>query len=92
MTMADELAYITVVELAGRIRRREVSPVEVVEATIERIEARNPSLNALVYLGFDDARASFSAPFRSSAAGARTTRCSWVSRASARQRWPRDSP
>jgi amidase/aspartyl-tRNA(Asn)/glutamyl-tRNA(Gln) amidotransferase subunit A len=34
-----------------------VSPVEVLEATIERIEARNPSLNALVYLGFDDARA-----------------------------------
>jgi amidase/aspartyl-tRNA(Asn)/glutamyl-tRNA(Gln) amidotransferase subunit A len=57
VSLADELAYITVVELAGRIRRREVSPVEVLEATIERIEARNPSLNALVYLGFDDARA-----------------------------------
>ena len=57
MSLADELAYTTVVELAGRIRRREVSPVEVLEATIERIEARNPSLNALVYLGFDDARA-----------------------------------
>ena len=51
MSLADELAYITVVELAGRIRRRELSPVEVLEATIERIEARNPSLNALVYLG-----------------------------------------
>src|SRR3954470_1715550 len=57
MSLADELAYMTVVELAGRIRRRELSPVEVLEATIERIEARNPSLNALVYLGFDDARA-----------------------------------
>ena len=57
MSLADELAYTTVVELAGRIRRRELSPVEVLEATIERIEARNPSLNALVYLGFDDARA-----------------------------------
>src|SRR3954467_13834951 len=57
MALTDELAYTTVVELAGRIRRRELSPVEVVEATIERIEARNPSLNALVYLGFDDARA-----------------------------------
>ena len=54
---ADELAFTTVVEFAGRIRRRELSPVEVLEATIERIEARNPSLNALVYLGFDDARA-----------------------------------
>jgi amidase/aspartyl-tRNA(Asn)/glutamyl-tRNA(Gln) amidotransferase subunit A len=57
MSLADELAFTTVVDLAGRIRRRELSPVEVVDATIERIEARNPSLNALVYLGFDDARA-----------------------------------
>jgi amidase len=57
MTLSDELAYTTVAELAGRIRRRELSPVEVLEATIERIEARNPSLNALVHLGLDDARA-----------------------------------
>src|SRR4051794_41830082 len=57
MLPADELAYTTVVDLAGRIRRRELSPTEVLEATIERIEARNPGLNALVYLGFDDARA-----------------------------------
>src|SRR4051794_13391832 len=57
MSLADELAFTTVVELAGRIRRRELSPVEVLDATIDRIEARNPSLNALVYLGFDDARA-----------------------------------
>ena len=57
MSLADELAFTTVVELAGRIRRRELSPVEVLDATIERVEARNPSLNALVYLWFDDARA-----------------------------------
>src|SRR3954447_26700245 len=57
MALTDELAFTTVVELAGRIRRRELSPVEVLDATIERIEARNPSLNALVYLGLDDARA-----------------------------------
>jgi amidase len=57
MGFADELAYATVTELAGRIRRRELSPVEVLDATIERIEARNPSINALVYLGFEDARA-----------------------------------
>src|SRR3954463_9341057 len=57
MSVADELAYMNVVELAGLIRRRELSPVEVLDATIERIETRNPSLNALVYLGFDDARA-----------------------------------
>jgi amidase len=56
MTLADELAYMTATELAARIRRRELSPVEVVDASIERIQARNDGLNALVYLGFDDAR------------------------------------
>jgi amidase len=57
MSLGDELAFTTVAALAGQIRRRELGPVEVLDATIERIEARNPSLNALVYLGFDDARA-----------------------------------
>jgi amidase len=56
MALSNELAYIGATELALRIRRRQVSPVEVVEAFISRIEARNPSLNAFVYLGFDDAR------------------------------------
>ena len=56
-TLSDELAYTSAAELAGRIRRRDLSCVEVVEAFIKRIEARNPSLNARVYLGFDDARA-----------------------------------
>jgi amidase len=51
MALADELAYMTAMELAARIRRRELSPVEVVEAFIVRIQARNDSLNALVYLG-----------------------------------------
>jgi amidase len=53
----DDLAYTTVTDLADSIRRRERSPVEVVDATIERIENRNPSLNAFIYKGFDDARA-----------------------------------
>jgi amidase/aspartyl-tRNA(Asn)/glutamyl-tRNA(Gln) amidotransferase subunit A len=53
---ADQFAYMSAGELALRIRRRDVSPVEVLDAAIARIEARNPSLNALVYLGFEDAR------------------------------------
>ncbi len=57
MTLADELAHLTATDLALRIRRHDLSPVEVVDAFIARIEARNPSLNALVYLGFEDARA-----------------------------------
>jgi len=56
MTLKDELAYATATELAARIRRRDLSPVEVVEAYIGRIGERNPGLNAFVYEGFDDAR------------------------------------
>ncbi len=53
---SDELAYMSAADLARRIRNRDLSPVEVVDAFIKRIEARNPSLNALVFLGTDDAR------------------------------------
>jgi amidase len=56
MALSDELAYETATELAIRIRNRQLSIVEVVEAFIERIEQRNQSLNAFVYLGFEDAR------------------------------------
>ena len=42
--------------MADRIRRRSLSPVEIVESCIERIERRNPSLNAFVFKGFEDAR------------------------------------
>src|SRR3954453_11840310 len=70
MSLAAELGDMTVVERAGRVRRRELSPVEGLEATIERIEARNPSLNALVYLGFDDAREAAREAARASTGGA----------------------
>jgi amidase/aspartyl-tRNA(Asn)/glutamyl-tRNA(Gln) amidotransferase subunit A len=43
-------------ELALRIRRRDLSPVEVTDAFLARIEARNPSINAFVHLGFEEAR------------------------------------
>ena len=56
MGLADELAYMSAAEMAMRIRRRDFSPVEVVDALIARIESRNPSLNAFVFKGFDDAR------------------------------------
>lgn len=51
-----ELSYMSAVDLAGAIRRSDVSPREVIEAVIERIEQRNPSLNAIIYKGYDDAR------------------------------------
>src|SRR5258708_19903681 len=43
--------------LAELVRKRAVTPAELVEAAIERIERHNPMLNAVVHKGYDDARA-----------------------------------
>ena len=48
--MSEEIYYADATELAGRIQKKELSPVEVVEAHLERIEAVNPRLNAVVCL------------------------------------------
>jgi amidase len=56
MAPHDELSELTAAELAARIRRRVLSPVEVMDATIGRIEADNERLNAFVHLDFDQAR------------------------------------
>ena len=42
--------------LAELVRRGEVSPAELTEAAIERIERHNPTLNAVVYKAYDQAR------------------------------------
>ncbi len=44
------------IALAERIRKKEVSAAEVLLAAVERIEARNPKLSAVVYTMFDRAR------------------------------------
>ncbi|QQK76515.1 amidase [Salicibibacter cibarius] len=51
-----DLAFMSVAELALKIRRRELSPVEIVESTIKRIEKRNDRTNAFVHLAFEEAR------------------------------------
>jgi fatty acid amide hydrolase 2 len=45
------------IALAEKIRRREISPVEVVDAHIDRIRAVNPAINAVVAQRFEQARA-----------------------------------
>ncbi|GAC1505464.1 MAG: amidase [Candidatus Dormibacteraceae bacterium] len=50
-------AWSSAAELASSIRRRELSPVELMKSTIERIERRNPSLNAFIHLDFEQAMA-----------------------------------
>ena len=57
MSANDRFAWSSASEIATAIRARRVSPVEVMEATINRIEARNPSLNAFVFTDFDGAMA-----------------------------------
>lgn len=52
---ADQVAWTSATELASLIRRRELSPVELMTSTIARIERRNPSLNAFVHLDFAQA-------------------------------------
>ncbi len=47
--MSDErIFYSSATELIERYRARELSPVEVAQATLDRIEALNPKLNAFV--------------------------------------------
>ena len=53
--MAD-LARWSAAETAAAVAAREISPVEVVDACIDRIEGMNDSLNAVVFRGYEDAR------------------------------------
>ena len=50
------LCFLPATELAARIRRREVSPSEVVDAYLRRIEERNPQINAYTLVLGDEAR------------------------------------
>lgn len=51
--MSDELTQKSAAEVAGMIRSRAVSTVEVVEAHLRRIGSQNPGLNAVVTLAPD---------------------------------------
>jgi Asp-tRNA(Asn)/Glu-tRNA(Gln) amidotransferase A subunit family amidase len=54
----DELAFLPAVEQAELVRRRQVSPVELVDLYLERIERLDPRLNAYVTACYEEARAS----------------------------------
>jgi amidase len=57
MKTAEDLAKTeSAATLAARIRRKEISPVEVVESAINRIETHNSKINALIIFGYEDAR------------------------------------
>ena len=65
-----ELWQLPATELAARIRAREVSSREVLEAHLERVDAVNPHVNAVVRVLADEARAAADAADRAVAAGA----------------------
>src|ERR1700746_3614740 len=47
----------TIVDLAPRLRRKEVSPVEVTRSCLDRIEKLNPTLNAFITVTAESALA-----------------------------------
>jgi amidase len=55
--MSDELAFTPALELAARVRAREVSPVELTELYLERIDRIDPQLNSYVTVDAEGALA-----------------------------------
>jgi amidase len=53
----EDLSYASAAIVAAAIEGKKISPLEVVDYFIERIEKRNGSLNAFVFKGYEDARA-----------------------------------
>jgi amidase len=56
MSEAAELAFMDATAQAELVRRREMTPLELVDAAIERIERLNPVLNAVVTPMYEEAR------------------------------------
>jgi amidase len=54
--LADETRWMDATDQAALVAKGEVTPSELLEAAIERIEQSNPSLNAVVIEWFDHAR------------------------------------
>ncbi|HEY1741370.1 MAG TPA: amidase, partial [Acidimicrobiia bacterium] len=53
----DDLAALDATAQAELVRTKQASPAELVDAAIARIEALNPTLNAVIHERFDKARA-----------------------------------
>ena len=58
LPLADETAFLDATAQADLVRRKEVTPTELVEAAIGRIERVNPQLNAVVTEMYDHGRQS----------------------------------
>ena len=56
MTSTDDLTSLDALTQAELVRTKQVKPIELVDAAIERIERLNPAINAVVTEMFDSAR------------------------------------
>jgi Amidase len=65
----QDITMLSATELLGRYRRREVSPVEVTRAVLQRIDAQNPVINAYCLVRDDEAMAAARASERRWQAG-----------------------
>ena len=54
--MQNDLVFRSAGELAGLVRTKEVSPVEITDAFLARIDQLNPKLNAFITVTADEAR------------------------------------
>jgi len=61
---ADDVAFVPATRLVALIRRRSVSPLEVTQAVLDRIERVNPTLNAYCTVAADQALAAARAATR----------------------------
>src|ERR1700675_3720351 len=52
----SELTFLSAVSMAEQVRQKKLSPVELVEAHLTRIEELNPKLNAFVHVDVEGAR------------------------------------
>ena len=57
MSTLSEVVNLDATAQAQLVRRREISPSELVDAAIERIDRINPAINAVVLKLYDQARA-----------------------------------
>src|SRR5690348_9837019 len=56
MAESEEICYMSATLMAAAIRKRELSPLEIMDAVLERIEHVNPILNAFVVVLAEHAR------------------------------------
>ena len=69
MSKNDDLVALSSVELRRRIGSKEISPVELMEASIARMEALNPSVNAICATAYGRARREADAAEKAALAG-----------------------